>query len=527
MAVTPARATRSSPRKLSATSPTSPAADDSPLSSADEQYSAPSPTRKAKVKAKKEESPAAASPTKSTGITPLSASALKKQSLYTAAREAGTPFPQWVRPTPVEAQEVCDLLGSVHGVPERPKVLVDREDAPAGCGQVPSVLDALVRTILSQNTSSRNSTAAKQSMDQAYGRAGYRAVLDGGEAKLEEAIRCGGLAKNKSKAIMGVLKRAEERNVHDQGLKPGEGELSLDWLHELDDDAAMRELVSFDLVGPKTASCVLLFCLGRDSFAVDTHVHRITQSLGWLPPNGSVYKLEKGDDKPTRVTTTKQPPTRDQTFYHLDHRLPNHLKYALHCLIVSHGRGCDRCAAGSTSQDFVDTCPIDHLVRRTKGRATGRSSLPSSPVKGAGKEPLEDAAEKELKPAVSSDEEDDDDDGESDDDFKPSTSTPRKTPAKRGRAKAAAPAADAVKEEDVDDEPKVTPSKRVKRSASAGSDDDQKLSTRTPSSRKKHAPASASSATKKSKRAQAAEESVARDAAEMGGRKYTMHGLEL
>ena len=269
MVATPARATRSSLRKL-ATSPTS-AADDSPLSSADEQYSAPSPTRKAKVK--KEESPvAAASPSKSTGVTPLSASALKKQSLYTAARAAGTPFPQWARPTPDEAQEVCDLLGSVHGVPERPKVLVDREDAPAGCGQVPSVLDALVRTILSQNTSSRNSTAAKQSMDQAYGRAGYRAVLDGGEAKLEEAIRCGGLAKNKSKAIMGVLKRAEERNVHDQGLKPGEGELSLDWLHELDDDDAMRELVSFDLVGPKTASCVLLFCLGRDSFAVDTCV---------------------------------------------------------------------------------------------------------------------------------------------------------------------------------------------------------------------------------------------------------------
>ncbi|KPV71983.1 uncharacterized protein RHOBADRAFT_39732 [Rhodotorula graminis WP1] len=509
MAVTPARATRSSPRKRAPTSPAAAAADDdSPLSSADEQYSAPSPTRKTKVK--KEQSPAAASPQKTTGLTPLSASALKKQSLYTAAREAGTPFPHWVRPTPAEAQEVCDLLGSVHGVPERPKVLVDREDAPAGCGQVPSVLDALVRTILSQNTSSRNSTAAKQSMDAAYGRAGYRAVLDGGEAKLEEAIRCGGLAKNKSKAIMGVLKRAEERNVYDQGLKPGEGELSLDWLHELDDDDAMRELVSFDLVGPKTASCVLLFCLGRDSFAVDTHVHRITQSLGWLPPNGS-------------------PPTRDQTFYHLDHRLPNDLKYALHCLIVSHGRGCDRCAAGSTSQDFVDTCPIDHLVRRTKGKATGRSSAGSSPAKGAGAgagaaEPLEDAAEKELKPAVSTDE--DEGEGGSDEDFKPSTTTPRKTPVKRGRGRAGgAGGADAVKEEDVDDEAKVTPSKRIKRSASQDDDDAEKPPTRSPSSRKKAAAAPASAT--KSKRAQAAEESVARDAAEMGGRKYNMHGLDL
>jgi 3-methyladenine DNA glycosylase/8-oxoguanine DNA glycosylase len=34
----------------------------------------------------------------------------------------------------------------------------------------------------------------------------------------------------------------------------------------------MKELLSFDSIGIKTASCVLLFCLGRDSFAVDTYV---------------------------------------------------------------------------------------------------------------------------------------------------------------------------------------------------------------------------------------------------------------
>jgi 3-methyladenine DNA glycosylase/8-oxoguanine DNA glycosylase len=46
--------------------------------------------------------------------------------------------------------------------------------------------------------------------------------------------------------------------------------LSLDDLHAASDEDAMRTLVSFDGVGPKTASCVLLFCLGRESFAVDT-----------------------------------------------------------------------------------------------------------------------------------------------------------------------------------------------------------------------------------------------------------------
>ena len=38
-------------------------------------------------------------------------------------------------------------------------------------------------------------------------------------------------------------------------------QISLDYLHDMQDLEAMKELVSFDGVGPKTASCVLLFCL--------------------------------------------------------------------------------------------------------------------------------------------------------------------------------------------------------------------------------------------------------------------------
>lgn len=205
----------------------------------------------------------------------------KKQQAHAAAIHR-TPFPQWLHPTPQEAQQVCDLLASVHGLPQRPKVLVDRPDGPAGCGNVPSVLDALVRTILSANTTSKNSTAAKVSMDNVYGRANYRAVLEGGPAKLEDCIRCGGLAQNKSKAIVNILQRLEHRNVSELGLEPGKGELSLDWLHELSDEAAMNELISYDSVGIKTASCVLLFCLGRDSFAVDTYV---------APPPLSLFAL--------------------------------------------------------------------------------------------------------------------------------------------------------------------------------------------------------------------------------------------
>lgn len=76
------------------------------------------------------------------------------------------------------------------------------------------------------------------------------------------------------------------------------------------------------------------------------HVHRLSLSLGWLPPSA----------------------TRDTAFYHLDLRIPPHLKYGLHSLLVRHGRGCVKCSAnGVTSMDHVESCPIRGLVN-SKGR---------------------------------------------------------------------------------------------------------------------------------------------------------------
>ncbi|GAA6059948.1 hypothetical protein JCM10212_003088 [Sporobolomyces blumeae] len=355
---------RKSPTKRSSAAP---ASRSSPLSSPEpERLELSNSPGKSKVKAEddREEKP-------TVEMTHLSTSAKKKLALYSASLRSGTPFPHWPHPTPLEAQRVCDALASVHGYPQRPKTLVDRPGQGAGCGENPDVLDALVRTILSQNTTSKNSTRAKLSMDERYGRANYRQVLDEGDDALEDAIRCGGLAKQKAKSIMGVLRRLDDKNRAEG--KP-DGELSLDFLHKLSDEDAMRELISYDLVGIKTASCVLLFCLGRSSFAVDTHVHRLTQALGWLPPNGSVHIVSPDESDPkhpkfTQQTKTTQPPSRDQTFYHLDAKLPDELKYPLHSLLVRHGRGCVKCAAnGVTTQDIVDHCPIEDLIVRGKGK---------------------------------------------------------------------------------------------------------------------------------------------------------------
>lgn len=177
------------------------------------------------------------------------------------------------------------------------------------------MLDALVRTILSQNTSDANSSRAKLSMDRVYGRSDdWEAIVRGGRAKLEGAIRCGGLAAVKSKVIIDILEQVHARY----------GRYGLEHLHDASTDDAYRDILAFPGVGPKTASCVLLFCLGRESFAVDTHVWRIAGLLGWRPPHAG----------------------REATHAHLDATVPDHHKYPLHVLMVAHGKTCDECKAG-------------------------------------------------------------------------------------------------------------------------------------------------------------------------------------
>lgn len=233
-----------------------------------------------------------------------------------------SPFPSFARPLPEESHLAHSILVNLHGERLRPEKVV-ASTTRAGCGDSPSVLDALVRTILSQNTSDTNSTRAKLSMDKAYGGSdNWDAIASGGQAKLEESIRCGGLSQVKSKVILRILDQAKEAY----------GEYSLDHLHSASTEDAMAELLSFDGVGPKTASCVLLFCLQREDFAVDTHVHRITGLLGWRPKTAN----------------------RDQTYHHLNKRIPDELKYALHILLVTHGKRCAECKAGGRSAGNCD-----------------------------------------------------------------------------------------------------------------------------------------------------------------------------
>ena len=268
-----------------------------------------------------------------------SALQLKKLSQYASYSSKTSPFPDFPRPTPEDCVLAHSILAKLHGDRQRPTNIVAPKDT-AGCGNSPSVLDALVRTILSQNTSDKNSSRAKKSMDEAYGGSDrWDSIVEGGQSKLQKTIESGGLSVVKSKVIINILNQVYETH----------GKYSLDHLFdEPDDEECMRQMLSYKGIGPKTASCVLLFCLRRESFAVDTHVHRLTGLMGWRPENCS----------------------REETHGHLDARIPGEEKYPLHVLLIAHGKKCEECKAGGRS---AGKCELRKAFK--KGKAKGEKEI--------------------------------------------------------------------------------------------------------------------------------------------------------
>lgn len=297
-----------------------------------------------------------------------------------------SPFADWVHPTPAECEEVNTLLSSIHGEITPPKTIPEPSLTVTGCGEVPSVLDALIRTLLSGATSGNNSALAFNGLVQRFGilqdgigkgSVNWDAVRRASLKEVFDAIKRGGLADVKSKNIKAILDMVYQENQErrdaivegkikdeddaDVGESSGREKydvacaeqhfLSLNHLHSMETQPAMLELMKYPGIGPKTAACVLLFCLQRPCFAVDTHIFRICKWLNWVP-----------SDRATEITT----------FSHLEVRIPDHLKYSLHQLLIRHGKSCPRCRAitGQSAAGWEDGCVIDHLVTRT-GRRKG------------------------------------------------------------------------------------------------------------------------------------------------------------
>ena len=139
-------------------------------------------------------------------------------------------------------------------------------------------LGQLVETILSQNTTDKNSHHAYLNLRRKFPT--WSAVAEAPAASIAARIRPGGLANIKAPRIKNVLKIIRER----------EGRLSLTRLARMGNAEATLYLTSLPGVGIKTANCVLLFSLRRPVMPVDTHVDRVTRRLGWIDKRVSIEK---------------------------------------------------------------------------------------------------------------------------------------------------------------------------------------------------------------------------------------------
>jgi endonuclease-3 len=139
-------------------------------------------------------------------------------------------------------------------------------------------IDVLIGTILSQNTSDANSGRAFASLKASFH--GWEAVASASEEHIAQVIKSGGLSQIKAVRIKQVLKQ----------IKREQGRISLDSLKAMNIAEAEDYLMLLPGVGRKTASCVLLFSLGKPSLPVDTHVFRVAKRLGLIHSKTSIEK---------------------------------------------------------------------------------------------------------------------------------------------------------------------------------------------------------------------------------------------
>lgn len=194
-----------------------------------------------------------------------------------------------------------------------------------GAVQAPAMdnpISELVATILSQNTTDVNAGRAYTALRKRWPR--WEQVARAPEEAIYQTIRNAGLGRIKAPRIKSALLEIRKR----------EGRFSLERLRRLSIEESRDYLTSLPGIGRKSASCVLLFALGRPAMPVDTHVLRVTKRLGWMP----------------------QTITADRAGEQMERIVPAHLILPLHLLLIQLGRKVCR-----PSRPRCEICPLRRI----------------------------------------------------------------------------------------------------------------------------------------------------------------------
>jgi endonuclease-3 len=119
----------------------------------------------------------------------------------------------------------------------------------------------LIRTILSQRSKDENTDKAAEQLFKIYDTP--QALANGDIRRIETLIKPSGLYTAKAKNI---------RNVAKILIDDYDSQVPMD----------IDEMLKLPGVGRKTANCVLVYGFNEPAIPVDTHVHRISNRLGWV-----------------------------------------------------------------------------------------------------------------------------------------------------------------------------------------------------------------------------------------------------
>lgn len=199
--------------------------------------------------------------------------------------------------------------------------LIEYYGRPEWRNPLPPIAE-LVSTILSQNTNDINRDRAFEALRARF--PNWEQVRDADLEEVINAIRVAGLANQKGPRIQNALRKITEER----------GQLSLEFLRDMEVREARHWLMQLKGVGPKTAAIILLFSLDMPAFPVDTHVHRVTGRIGLRPDSMNA----------------------DNAHEHLANLLPEGSYYAAHLNLIRLGR--EICAARKPK---CPQCPLQKL----------------------------------------------------------------------------------------------------------------------------------------------------------------------
>ncbi|MBS7635830.1 endonuclease III [Candidatus Bathyarchaeota archaeon] len=144
-----------------------------------------------------------------------------------------------------------------------------------------NTFETLIITIISQNTSDRNTERAFEKLSKTFPIT-PEALAKAETSKIEECLKVAGLYRNKARIIREVSKIILEKFG-------GKFETVL----ALPFEKARETLMKLPGVGPKTADVLLLFSANKPTIPVDTHVNRVSKRLELAPDDGDYERVRE------------------------------------------------------------------------------------------------------------------------------------------------------------------------------------------------------------------------------------------